>query len=43
MNLVHAADSPETAAREIEIFFTDDEIHRQEPTLRPWLRAADEN
>ncbi len=42
MNLVHASDGPEAAAREIGIFFTDAEIHSYEPTIRPWLRAADE-
>ncbi len=43
MNLVHASDGPESAVREIGIFFSDDEIHAQEPTIRPWLRAADED
>ncbi len=42
MNLVHASDGPESAAREIEIFFAAEEIHACEPTIRPWLRAADE-
>ncbi len=42
MNLVHASDGPESAVREIGIFFEDDEIHSYEPTLRPWLRAAAE-
>ncbi len=42
MNLVHASDGPEAAVREIEIFFTEAEIHSYEPTIRPWLRAADE-
>lgn len=43
MNLVHASDGTETARREIDIFFTEDEIHDDEPTIRPWLRAADED
>ena len=43
MNLVHASDGPESAVREIEIFFDADEIHGYEPTIRPWLRAVDEN
>jgi len=43
MNLVHAADGPEVARREIEIFFTEEEIHSYTPTVRPWLRAADED
>ena len=43
MNLVHASDGPQAAAREIDIFFTSDEIHSHEPAIRPWLRAADED
>jgi len=42
MNLVHASDGPEAAAREIDIFFEEDEIHSYVPTIRPWLRAPDE-
>jgi nucleoside-diphosphate kinase len=42
MNLVHASDGPEAAAREIAIYFTDKEIHPYEPTIGSWLRAADE-
>lgn len=43
MNLVHASDGAESASREIEIFFQADQIVAQEPTLRPWLRAPDED
>ena len=43
MNLVHASDGPESATREIDIFFDSSEIHDYEPTIRPWLRAVDEN
>ncbi len=43
MNLVHASDGAEAARREQEIFFRPEEIHSYEPTIRPWLRAADEN
>ena len=43
MNLVHASDGPDAARREMEIFFQPDEIHAYEPTIRPWLRAADED
>lgn len=43
MNLVHASDGPDAAVREIEIFFCEDEIHSYEPTIRRWLRAADED
>ena len=43
MNLVHASDGPESAVREIEIFFHEDEVHDYQPTIHPWLRAADED
>lgn len=39
MNLVHAADGPDSARREIEIFFDRHEIHSYELTIRRWLRA----
>ena len=42
MNLVHASDGPEAAAREIQLYFDDSEIHAYEPTLTPWLKAGDE-
>lgn len=42
MNLVHASDGPEAAVREIGIFFAAEEIHGYQPTITPWLRAADE-
>src|SRR3954471_9651892 len=42
MNLVHASDGPEAAAREMELYFKKEEICANEPTIRPWLRAADE-
>ena len=42
MNLVHGSDGPESASREIAIYFRDEEICAYEPTLRPWLRASDE-
>ncbi len=42
MNLVHAADGPEAARREIDIFFTPGEIHVYEPTLRRWLGSGEE-
>ena len=38
-NLIHASDSPESAEREIEIFFVAEEIHPYEPALHEWLRA----
>ena len=43
MNLVHASDGPESAARELAIFFREDEIHACRPTIQPWLRAPDED
>ncbi|OHB71118.1 MAG: nucleoside-diphosphate kinase [Planctomycetes bacterium RBG_13_63_9] len=43
MNLIHASDGPEAANREIEIFFAQEEIHSYQPTIRPWLRTADED
>ena len=42
MNLVHASDGPEAADREMKLYFRDDELCANEPTIRPWLRAADE-
>jgi nucleoside-diphosphate kinase len=42
MNLVHASDGPEAATREIGLYFADTEVFGYEPTLTPWLKAADE-
>jgi nucleoside-diphosphate kinase len=42
MNLVHASDGPEASAREIALYFRDDEIVSGELHLKPWLRADDE-
>jgi nucleoside-diphosphate kinase len=42
MNLVHASDGPEAAAREIALYFRNEEICSYEPTLTPWMKAADE-
>ncbi|MEX2140110.1 MAG: nucleoside-diphosphate kinase [Pirellulales bacterium] len=42
MNLVHASDGPEAAAREIGLYFKPDEISSYEPSITPWLRASDE-
>lgn len=42
MNLVHASDGPEAAAREIKLYFSPDEVCQYEPTLTPWYRASDE-
>ncbi len=42
MNLVHASDGPEAAAREIELYFSKDQLFAYEPSLKPWFRADDE-
>lgn len=42
MNLVHASDGPEAAAREIALYFKPNEIVEDTPTITPWLRAGDE-
>jgi len=36
MNIIHASDSPESAEREISIFFSDDEIQDFERMDGPW-------
>ena len=42
MNLVHASDSTESAAREIGIYFQESEIQAWDPTLACWYQAPDE-
>jgi nucleoside-diphosphate kinase len=42
MNLVHASDSPESAAREIAIYFRPAEILSWDPSLACWLQAPGE-
>jgi len=42
MNLVHASDGPESAAREMGLYFEASEICSYEPTLTPWMKASDE-
>jgi len=42
MNLVHASDGPESAQREIRLYFSPAEVCEYAPTLTPWMRAADE-
>ena len=42
MNLVHASDGPEAAAREISLYFRQEELCPDTPTITPWLRASDE-
>lgn len=42
MNLMHGSDGPEAAAREIEIYFSPDDLIDYDSTLAPWVGAADE-
>jgi nucleoside-diphosphate kinase len=42
MNLVHGSDGSEAAAREIALYFHDEEICGYQPTISAWLRAIDE-
>ena len=42
MNLVHASDGPEAAAREIGLYFKPEELFAYSPTLTPWFKADDE-
>lgn len=37
MNLIHGSDSPESAAREIEIFFAPDELHEYTRDIDRWI------
>jgi nucleoside-diphosphate kinase len=43
MNLVHGSDGPEAAAREMALYFKDEEICSFTPAITPWLRASDED
>ncbi len=36
-NMIHASDSSESAKREIELFFSSDEIMNYKLSVRPWL------
>ena len=38
-NLIHGSDSADSAAREIPLFFHDDEIVRYDPAAMPWVYA----
>jgi len=42
MNLVHASDGSEAAAREIALYFSDDEICDFDSCMVSWCRAGDE-
>jgi nucleoside-diphosphate kinase len=37
-NLIHGSDSPESAKREIDLFFKVDELHEYQKTDETWLR-----
>lgn len=37
MNIIHGSDSPESASREIELFFTESELVDYEKTLSQWI------
>jgi len=43
MNLVHASDGPDAAAKEISLYFKPEEILPYQPTLIDWFKAGDEN
>lgn len=42
MNLVHASDSEESAARELELYFDASELCEYEPVATAFMRASDE-
>jgi nucleoside-diphosphate kinase len=42
MNLVHASDGAEAAEREIQLYFSEDEICVYQPALTAWFKADDE-
>lgn len=42
MNLVHASDGPEAAAREIDLYFSEAEVTQYEAVATAFLRASDE-
>jgi nucleoside-diphosphate kinase len=42
MNLVHASDGTEAAAKEIALYFKPEEVLPYEPTLIDWFKAGDE-
>jgi nucleoside-diphosphate kinase len=42
MNLVHASDGEEAAARELKLYFDDSEFCDYDPIVTPFLKAGDE-
>jgi nucleoside-diphosphate kinase len=41
MNVIHGSDSEESAAREVELFFTEDELLSWESSASRWILAED--
>ncbi|CEH30015.1 nucleoside diphosphate kinase [Aneurinibacillus migulanus] len=37
MNIIHGSDAPETAEREIALWFNDNELHVYEKTINKWI------
>ncbi|AMA73573.1 MULTISPECIES: nucleoside-diphosphate kinase [Aneurinibacillus] len=37
MNIIHGSDAPETAEREIKLWFKEDELHVYEKTINKWI------
>jgi nucleoside-diphosphate kinase len=37
MNVIHGSDSPESAAREVALFFADGEVLQWQRTIEPWV------
>ena len=42
-NLVHGSDGPEAAKREINLYFSPEDLCDDDPTISKWLRASDES
>ena len=42
MNLVHASDSEDSATRELELYFREEELCGYDPVATPFMRTADE-
>lgn len=42
MNLVHASDGPESAERELALYFADGELNDYQPVAAEFVKAADE-
>jgi nucleoside-diphosphate kinase len=42
MNLIHGSDGPDAAKREIELYFSKDELFEGKPLAAEWMYASDE-